>query len=229
MEGSRLTVTRTGEFVIKVSTAANGIYGPGEQMVTLTVKDGAIDNTASGCTGAYDGKSHSIKVTVTSPADTTVTYSTDGINYSTTNPSFTDKGEYKVYYKIVKNNYATKSGYETVSIGSRSITITAQNQSLVWGDSLDQTKYTVSENGLADGDRISEITLTPSTTSVTENGTITISNVKIANAAGGDMTGNYNIATVTSKGKIKAKKKGSCYIDIKALNGVTTRVKVTVK
>ena len=193
IEGSQLTVTRTGEFVIKVSTVANGIYGPGEQTVTLTVTDGAIDNTAFGYTGAYDGKSHSIKVTVTSPADTTVTYSTDGTNYSTTNPSFTEKGEYNVYYKIVKNNYTTESGNETVSIGSRSISITAQEQSIVWGDSLDQTKYTVSENGLADGDSISEITLTPSTTALTENGTITISNVKIVNAAGKDVTGNYNI------------------------------------
>ena len=38
-----------------------------------------------------------------------------------------------------------------------------------------------------------------------------------------------SIATVTSKGKIKAKKKGKCYIYVTALNGVHTRVKVTVK
>lgn len=37
------------------------------------------------------------------------------------------------------------------------------------------------------------------------------------------------IATVTAKGKIKAKKKGTCYIYITALNGVRARVKVTVK
>ena len=38
-----------------------------------------------------------------------------------------------------------------------------------------------------------------------------------------------SIATVTSKGKMKAKKKGKCYIYVTALNGVHTRVKVTVK
>ncbi len=40
---------------------------------------------------------------------------------------------------------------------------------------------------------------------------------------------NTSVATVTSKGKIKAKKKGSCYIYVTALNGKHTRVKVTVK
>lgn len=40
---------------------------------------------------------------------------------------------------------------------------------------------------------------------------------------------NTKIATVSAKGKIKAKKKGTCYVYITALNGLYTRVKVTVK
>lgn len=40
---------------------------------------------------------------------------------------------------------------------------------------------------------------------------------------------NTSIATVTSKGKIKAKKKGKCYVYVTALNGVHAKVKVTVK
>ena len=40
---------------------------------------------------------------------------------------------------------------------------------------------------------------------------------------------NTKIATVTSKGKIKGMSKGTCYIYVTALNGVNTRVKVTVK
>ena len=40
---------------------------------------------------------------------------------------------------------------------------------------------------------------------------------------------NKNIATVTSKGKIKAKKKGTCYIYIYAQNGCYKKVKVKVK
>ena len=42
-------------------------------------------------------------------------------------------------------------------------------------------------------------------------------------------TSNKNIATVTSKGVVKAKKKGSCYIYAYAQNGVYKKIKVTVK
>lgn len=42
-------------------------------------------------------------------------------------------------------------------------------------------------------------------------------------------TGNVKIATVTQKGRIKARKKGNCYIYVTALNGVGTKIKVTVK
>ena len=37
------------------------------------------------------------------------------------------------------------------------------------------------------------------------------------------------IATVTRNGKVKAKTKGTCYIYATALNGVSTRIKITVK
>lgn len=42
-------------------------------------------------------------------------------------------------------------------------------------------------------------------------------------------TSNAKIATVNSKGKITAKKKGSCYIYVYAQNGISVKVKVTVK
>ena len=40
---------------------------------------------------------------------------------------------------------------------------------------------------------------------------------------------NKNVATVSSKGKITAKNKGTCYIFVYARNGYTKKVKVTVK
>lgn len=40
---------------------------------------------------------------------------------------------------------------------------------------------------------------------------------------------NKEIATVTSNGKVKAKKKGTCYITVTALNGVKTKIKIMVK
>ena len=40
---------------------------------------------------------------------------------------------------------------------------------------------------------------------------------------------NSDVATVNSSGKVKAKKKGTCYIYVIALNGVKTAIKITVK
>lgn len=40
---------------------------------------------------------------------------------------------------------------------------------------------------------------------------------------------NKEIATVDSKGKIKAKAKGTCYIYVYAQNGVYKKIRVTVK
>lgn len=42
-------------------------------------------------------------------------------------------------------------------------------------------------------------------------------------------TTDETIATVTPQGMIKAKKKGTCYVYVTALNGIKTKVKVTVK
>ncbi|MGN0342078.1 MAG: N-acetylmuramoyl-L-alanine amidase family protein [Roseburia sp.] len=116
LKGTILTVTKTGIFRIKVSTAANGIYAAGEKTITLTVANGVISYTTAGYSGTYDGKPHGITVNVTKPADTTVTYSTDGTTYSTENPMFTGVGTYTVYYKIQKENYSTITGQKSVII-----------------------------------------------------------------------------------------------------------------
>ena len=116
LSGSSLTVTKTGTFKIKVNTAVNGVYASGEKTITLTVANGTIQFTASDYSGAYDGKAHGINLNVSSPAGATVTYSTDGTNYSTNNPSFVDVGNYTVYYRIEKTNYNTINGQNTVSI-----------------------------------------------------------------------------------------------------------------
>ena len=196
LNGSNLSVTRTGIFKVKVTTAANGIYAAGEGSITLTVANGTIQYEAAGYSGTYDGQEHSISVSVTNPADTTITYSTDGENYGNDNPSFTDAGTYTVYYKIEKNNYDKVEGSKTVTIDKRDVSITAQAQSILWGNSINQSSYDVSENGIATGDRIAEITLTPSTADLTNEGTITISGVKIENASDRDVTVNYDLTLV---------------------------------
>ena len=202
LSDTTLTVTHTGTFKIKVSTAANGIFAAGEKTVTLTVDNGTILYTATDYSTTYDGQPHSISVSVTNPEGTDVTYSTDGVTYGSDNPSFSNEGTYTVYYRITKDNYTTVEGSKTVTINKKPVTITAQEQDIVWGKDINQSLYTVSEDGLITGDSIKEITLTPSTTDRTENGTISVSGVKIENAAGVDVTANYDITMANGNLKI---------------------------
>ena len=202
LSGTTLTVTQTGTFKIKVSTVANGIFAAGEKTVTLTVDNGTILYTATDYSTTYDGQPHSISVSVTNPEGAAVTYSTDGITYGSDNPSFSNEGTHTVYYRITKDNYTTVEASKTVTINKKPVTITAQEQDIVWGKDINQSLYTVSEDGLITGDSIKEITLTPSTTDRTENGTISVSGVKIENAAGADVTANYDITMVNGNLKI---------------------------
>ena len=202
LSDTTLTVTNTGTFKIKVSTAANGIFAAGEKTVTLTVDNGTILYTATDYSTTYDGQPHSISVSVTNPEGTDVTYSTDGVTYGSDNPSFSNEGTHTVYYRITKDNYTTVEASKTVTINKKPVTITAQEQDIVWGNDINQSLYTVSEDGLITGDSIKEITLTPSTTARTENGTISVSGVKIENAAGADVTANYDITMVNGNLKI---------------------------
>ena len=91
---------------------------------------------------------------------------------------------------------------KTVTINKKPVTITAQEQNIVWGNDINQSLYTVLKEGLLTGDSIKEITLTPSTTALTENGTISVSGVKIENAVGADVTANYDITMADGNLKI---------------------------
>ena len=193
------TATINGNTATVVSNSAGTIT------VTYTfpvTEKGAIDYTVSGYEGAYDGKSHGITVNVTNPTDTKVTYSTDGTTYSETNPQFTDKGTYTVYYKLEREDYITITGSKEVKINVASVKVTADDQTITVGVKIDNDKYNAS--GLISGDSISDITLTPSTDKVTDNGTITVSNAQIVNADGKDVTGNYNITYTAGKLVVKA-------------------------
>ena len=144
LSDTTLTVTHTGTFKIKVSTAANGIFAAGEKTVTLTVDNGTILYTATDYSTTYDGQPHSISVSVTNPEGTDVTYSTDGVTYGSDNPSFSNEGTHTVYYRITKDNYTTVEASKTVTINKKPVTITAQEQDIVWGNDINQSLYTVS-------------------------------------------------------------------------------------
>ncbi|MBQ6323472.1 MAG: InlB B-repeat-containing protein [Bacilli bacterium] len=97
----------------------------------------------------YDGDEHSIKITGNLPGGT-IEYSTDGVNYSETLPTFTDVGEYAIYYRASKSNYNDKVGSNTLKINPKALTeytIIIENQ-VYTGEEIKPTII------IKDGDRI---------------------------------------------------------------------------
>lgn len=87
-----------------------------------------------------------------------------------------------------------------VTVGKRNVTITAKDQTIAYGSSISNTEITAS--GLVEGHSVSA-TLTPSTSDVTANGTIT-PGAAVITADGVNVTANYNITYVTGKLVIQA-------------------------
>ena len=123
------TVTRdsgenVGEYTItSAGETAQGNYTVSYETGTFTITAAEMTVAAEGYTGTYDADAHGI--TVTTPDGATVTYSTDGENYSETAPTFMNAGEYTVYYKVTKANFNDVTGSETVSIGRKAVTVKA--------------------------------------------------------------------------------------------------------
>lgn len=124
-----------------VATVSGGVVtaaAPGTATITVTTADGSktaectvtvtgtISHTATGYNGTYDGNSHGITVTVSSPAGTTVKYRADdsGDYTLTENPAYTNAGTYTVYYQITKDYYTTVTGSATVTISQAMPSVT---------------------------------------------------------------------------------------------------------
>ena len=118
------STSNAGEYPITISYTPNSNFSVTTVPGTYTINKAGLTVTASGYTGDYDGKAHSITVDV-GDSDATVYYSPvplDEENYleegSTENPSFTNANEYNVFFYVVSNNYAPDpvSGMKTVEI-----------------------------------------------------------------------------------------------------------------
>ena len=90
----------------------------------------------------FDGNAHTPDVTVTDPADgADLQFSTDGKVYSSEVPSFTNAGTYTVYYKATAANYKEASGSVTITINKKDLTITADDQTVIYGDAKPELTY----------------------------------------------------------------------------------------
>lgn len=119
-----ITLVGEGTATITATFAEDEKYNEAKASYTLTVDNDAIAYTAEGWYGTYDGTPHGITVNVTTPADgATVTYKTteDG-NYSDQKPTYTNAGNYTVYFKIDAKGYDTVTSSAKVVINQAQLT-----------------------------------------------------------------------------------------------------------
>ena len=105
--------TAAGIYWAKASLTGTDNYADADEVVKVEILNATFTVSATGYSGTYDGKQHSISVDA---GDAAVTYSTDGENYTAENPSFTEAGTYTVYYKAVKANHEDVLGSAEVKI-----------------------------------------------------------------------------------------------------------------
>lgn len=94
---------------------------------TVRIKEAAIEFDADDCNTFYDGKNHSIDVSAKTDG-CKILYSEDGINFTSKKPKYKEPGTYVVYYKIMRDNYATVTGSSTVAIKAKDGAVNSNNQ-----------------------------------------------------------------------------------------------------
>lgn len=111
--------------------------------LTVEIKEITIAHTVRNLTNqVYDGNAHEVYVEVED--GTSVTYIVNGIE-QTDRPSFVDAGEYVVSFRLTKEDATPYEGKFTVKIAKKHATVTAQNQTAIFGDdfTLSQSAFTL--------------------------------------------------------------------------------------
>ena len=177
-----------GTATIKVTDNGTGNYIVANAEKNFTIINGDItdemlkfeDNMLN-----YDGEEHQIRISGELPGGT-IEYSTDGENFSETLPTYTDAGEYTIYYRAKKENYNDKVGSKTLTINKKVITekeiVSIENQ-VYTGEKVEP------EIVIKDGENI--VPNTEYTVEYSNNIKPGIANVTIKNVDGG----NYIVET----------------------------------
>ena len=191
--------TVSGSATITVTSAETTNYKKATATYTVTVKPGTLDVTTSNYTGTYDGNSHAASVTAKT-SGATVKYGTVSGTYNLTSmPTYTNAGEYTVYYQVSAPGYTTKTGSVTITINKadNTLTLSATSGTIKTPTSITFTITTNTSNGAlsvvsSDTNKVKAtisgktVTLTPGTTSGTAIITVTSAE-----------TTNYKQATAT--------------------------------
>lgn len=217
----KLKTTEGKEFEVNASPSSSSeLTVECNKFITDPDKEITYDPAEAEYSGEYDGLRHGIELRNIKPADAIVSYSlrVEGQepdwNKSPDAFAFKDVGEYDIDFRITKDGYDTintwldktlKPGH--ISITPRLIKVIPGDQRIRWGDSLNPDKYELSKDtSLVSGDVITKLTLSPSTTDVTDSGLIyafsgkdedgnNYVEIRDNNGKGDDVTDNYSILT----------------------------------
>ena len=195
-----------GTHTVKASIAETTNYNAGEATATFAITAATMDVTAEGYKGTYDNEAHGI--TVTAPEDAIVMYGSQEGTYNLTNSlTYTDAGNYTVYYQVTMNNYTTTTGSATVEISKANITPTVTLEGWTYGTTANTPNITgntgngnVTYTYKAEGSE----TFVDTKPEVVGTHTIKASIAESTNYNAGETTATFTIteatATVTAKG-----------------------------
>ena len=157
---SYIRYNNVGSYTINVSGASDNNYIFVYQTGTLTVGHKAVTVSFDGYSGlAYTGQIQTISATVSG----TVNNDNAGLSLSY-NKTVKDAGAYTATASISNANYVlTGTTMQNFSIGKATLTATADNKSIVYGDAA--AVYTVTYSGFVNGENLAVIDTTAAATS----------------------------------------------------------------
>lgn len=117
--------TDAGTYITYYKVEKDG-YSTVTGSAVVKIKEAMIEFDADDCDTFYDGKKHSIDVSAKTNG-CKILYSEDGINFTSKKPEYKEPGTYVVYYKIMRDNYATVTGSSTVTIKEKDSTVNSNN------------------------------------------------------------------------------------------------------
>ena len=124
-----IVINIQNEYLISYSLHGNSLIGGS----ITSILDFWVDVYPS--TYVYDGIYHSIDEPTTNRPGAEIFYSTDGVSYTTSKPSFVDAGVYEIYVKATLDGYDDAYNKTYLTITKRPITVAVDDASKHFGDS----------------------------------------------------------------------------------------------
>ena len=196
-------VTNAGTYEIYYEVIPDGDHtAPARAKVTVTITPITAVVTIAGHnnTAVYDGKNHSVSgynVETSTPLYTEEYFTFNGTNTAertdagTTNMGLTASQFTNTNTNFSEVTFNVTDGYQTITL--RTLTVTANGQTIDYGTDIATGLDQVTAEGLQDSDKLTAVTLAASTSELTNNGTIMPSAAVIMNGEK-DVTGNYEIS-----------------------------------